>query len=158
MKLSAFKEVLSGKEQLAFELPNGDLVPRHFHVTEIGKIEKDFIDCGGTIRHESRVSFQLWEANDYDHRLHPEKLINIIELSENKLGLTDEEIEVEYQGETIGKYFLEYEGSNFLLKKQNTTCLASDQCGIPQEKTKLSLSEIGKTEEEACCSPSSGCC
>ena len=60
--------------------------------------------------------------------------MNIIELSESKLGLTDEEIEVEYQGETIGKYGMDYNGNNFLLVSKTTDCLAKDKCGIPEEK------------------------
>jgi len=97
MKLSEIKNNLKKLETIAFQLPNGELVPNHFHVTEVGKITKNFIDCGGTVRNEEIVNFQLWEANDYDHRLHPEKLIHIIELSEQKLQIPDLEIEVEYQ-------------------------------------------------------------
>ncbi|WP_339630071.1 DUF6428 family protein, partial [Bizionia echini] len=103
MTLSEIKNHLKHLETIAFQLPNGELVPKHFHVTEVGKISKHFIDCGGTVRTENVINFQLWEANDYDHRLHPEKLVNIIELSENVLKLDDLEIEVEYQGSTIGK-------------------------------------------------------
>ena len=158
MKLSAFKEVLKIKDKIAFELPNGELVPAHFHVTEVGQVDKTFIDCGGTMRKESRVNFQLWEANDYDHRLHPEKLINIINLSEEKLGLSDEEIEVEYQGETIGKYFLDYAGDNFLLKATLTDCLAKDKCGIPAQKPKIRLSALQATESNSSCEPGGGCC
>ncbi|MGA8855051.1 MAG: DUF6428 family protein, partial [Christiangramia sp.] len=48
MKLSEFKNQLSRLKEIAFQLPNGQLVPEHFHVTEVGKITKHFIDCGGT--------------------------------------------------------------------------------------------------------------
>jgi hypothetical protein len=156
MKLNDFKEALKQKSTIQFQLPNGTLVPAHFHVTEVGSITKDFIDCGGTIRHEKVVNFQLWEANDYDHRLHPEKLISIIELSENKLGLTNEEIEVEYQGETIGKYGLDTDGKTFFLTTQMTDCLAKDNCGIPTEKLKKPLAAI--TPNNSSCAPGSGCC
>lgn len=157
MKLSEFKTILKTKENIAFELPNGTLVPNHFHVTEVGRVQKHFIDCGGTIRTENRINFQLWEANDYDHRLHPNKLIDIINLSEEKLSLSDEEIEVEYQGETIGKYFLDYQGGNFLLTKTLTDCLAKDNCGIPEDKIKVSLSELSAQQNNSC-DPNSGCC
>lgn len=157
MKLSEFKNKLTSLEQIAFQLPNGTLVPSHFHVTEVGSVSKNFIDCGGTIRQEKRVNFQLWEANDYDHRLHPEKLLSIIELSENKLGITDEEIEVEYQGETIGKYGIELEGSTFLLTSLTTDCLAKDKCGIPTEKLKVALTDLSP-ETSVSCAPGSGCC
>ncbi|NNE76017.1 MAG: hypothetical protein HKN31_02985, partial [Pricia sp.] len=96
MKLSEIKTHLNKLETIAFLLPNGELVPNHFHVTEVGKITKNFIDCGGTVRKEEVVNFQLWDANDYDHRLHPEKLLSIIDLSEKILEIGDLEIEVEY--------------------------------------------------------------
>ncbi len=157
MKLSEIKKTLKNLETIAFELPDGTLVPRHFHVTEVGKVSKHFIDCGGTVRKEEVANFQLWEANDYDHRLHPEKLVNIIELSEKVLELEDLEIEVEYQGETIGKYGLDFKGENFLLTNKLTDCLAKDKCGIPSEKTKVNLSFLRK-EEANSCAPGSGCC
>ncbi len=149
MKLSEIKKHLENLNTIAFELPDGSLVPNHFHVTEVGKITKNFIDCGGTIRNEEVINFQLWDANDYDHRLHPEKLIHIIELSEKVLSLDDLEIEVEYQGNTIGKYGLDFNGKNFLLTTTSTDCLAKEKCEVPSEEL-----EIASTS----CSPNSGCC
>jgi Family of unknown function (DUF6428) len=158
MKLSEIKSELLKLSSIAFQLPNGDLVPTHFHITEVGRITKHFIDCGGTVRTEDVANFQLWEANDYDHRLHPEKLVNIIELSEKKLGLPDLEIEVEYQmADTIGKFSLDFDGVNFQLKSKLTDCLAKDNCGVPAEKVKVKIGEW-KQKETSCCAPSSGCC
>ena len=156
MKLSEIKSKLNQLETIAFQLPNGNLVPNHFHVTEVGKISKHFIDCGGTVRQEEVANFQLWEANDYDHRLHPEKLIHIIELSEKVLNIGDLEIEVEYQGDTIGKYSLDFDGENFLLTTKQTACLAQEACGIPDEKPRVKLSELQNSS--SCCTPESGCC
>ena len=153
MKLSEIKTALSNLETIAFQLPNGELVPSHFHVTEIGKITKNFIDCGGTIRKENVVNFQLWDADDYDHRLHPEKLVHIIELSERVLEIEDLEIEVEYQAETIGKFGLDFDGKNFLLTTKQTDCLARDKCDVPTKKETVSV-----LESSSCCSPQSGCC
>ncbi|MEP2446237.1 MAG: DUF6428 family protein [Balneola sp.] len=155
MKLSQIKRNLVDLESIAFQLPNGELVPRHFHVTEVGMITKNFIDCGGTLRNEEVINFQLWSANDYDHRIHPEKLLHIIELSEKTLGLPDLDIEVEYQGETIGKYGLDFDGSNFLLTTKATDCLAKENCGVPASKSEANLPEL---ETAACCAPGSGCC
>lgn len=155
MKLSEIKILLNQVETIAFQLPDGSLVPNHFHVTEVGKVSKHFIDCGGTVRTEEVANFQLWEANDYDHRLHPEKLMNIIELSEKVLGLEDLEVEVEYQGDTIEKYGLDFDGANFLLITTQTDCLAKDKCGIPQEKPKVKLSQL---QTSTTCEPNSGCC
>src|SRR5690606_28466386 len=97
------------------------------------------------------ANFQLWDSYDYDHRLHPEKLIHIIELSEKMLGLGDLEIEVEYQGETINKYGLDFDGKNFLLTKTQTDCLAKEKCGV---SPKNSLEVTATTS----CEPGSGCC
>ncbi|PNQ73072.1 hypothetical protein C1T31_08755 [Hanstruepera neustonica] len=155
MKLSEIKKHLGQLETISFKLPNGSLVPSHFHVTEIGKINKHFIDCGGTVREEEVINFQLWNANDYNHRLHPEKLVHIINLSEKTLGLNDSDIEVEYQGETIQKFALEFDGINFLLTSKHTDCLAKDNCGIPKSKPKVRLSEL---QNEPCCSPDGNCC
>ena len=155
MKLSEIKNKLNKLEKIAFQLPNWELVPNHFHVTEIGKITKHFIDCGGTVRKEEVVNFQLWNANDYDHRLHPEKLLDIIQLSERVLEIEDLEIEVEYQADTIGKFGLDFEGQNFLLTNKETDCLAKDKCGIPNEKPKVKLSELNN---ESSCTPGGGCC
>jgi len=156
MKLSEIKKHLKGLDKIGFQLPNGELVASHFHVTEVGKITKDFIDCGGKVRSETVINFQLWEENDYDHRLHPDKLIAIIELSEKTFQFDDLEIEVEYQGkETIGKYNLDFDGNNFLLTSKITACLAEDACGITPKKTKLVFSEIASGNS---CDPNSGCC
>ncbi len=157
MKLSEIKNHLENLKTIAFKLPNGELVPNHFHVTEVGKITKHFIDCGGVVRNEEVVNFQLWNANDYDHRLHPEKLVKIIELSEKVLEIGDLEIEVEYQGDTIGKYSLDFDGKNFLLVTKQTDCLAKDNCGIPEGMQKVNLSDL-KAEEVSCCDPASNCC
>ncbi|OCA77631.1 hypothetical protein BBH99_11595 [Chryseobacterium contaminans] len=157
MKLSEIKEILSTLDNVEFQLENGAFVPEHFHVTEVGTVIKHFIDCGGVIRHEKVVNFQLWNANDFEHRLKPGKLLNIIKLSEEKLGIEDGEIEVEYQNTTIGKYDLEFNGRTFVLKNKTTACLAQDACGIPAEKQKVSLSELS-SNKTSCCTPNSGCC
>jgi hypothetical protein len=152
MKLSEIKTILSTAENVAFVLENGTHVPEHFHVTEVGFITKNFIDCGGTVRNEKVVNFQLWNANDLEHRLKPKKLLDIISLSEKVLGIEDFEIEVEYQSDTIGKYDLGFNGVDFLLLNKKTACLAEDQCGIPAVKPKIKLSEINS------CTPGGGCC
>jgi hypothetical protein len=157
MKLSELKEHLLTTSELNFILPNGNRVPKHFHVTEVGQVTKNFIDCGGTIRKEQTVSLQLWEAGDYDHLLAPQKLASIINLSEKSLGIEDAEIEVEYQSDTIGKYGLDYDGYSFLLTAKKTACLASDSCGTGDEKQKIQLSELNSSSN-ACCTPGGGCC
>ena len=156
MKLSEINEHLAKAEAINFKLPNGTFVPEHFHVTEVGQIVKKFIDCGGTLRHEKVTNFQLWNADDTDHRLKPQKLMDIIALSEKVLGIEDSEIEVEYQMETIGKYDLDFDGNNFVLVVKQTDCLAKDNCGIPAEKLKVNLIEL-QTTYNNCCTPGKCC-
>ncbi len=173
MKLSQVKALLPTLENLTFKLEIGSFVPEHFHVTEVGMITKNFIDCGGVIRSEKTVNFQLWNADDFEHRLKPTKLLHIIQLSEEKLGMEDAEIEVEYQSEiedsqsqngqlkkslqTIGKYSLAFDGTHFILQNKTTACLAPDACGIPSEKVKKNLSEL-TVNQSTSCAPGGGCC
>ena len=155
MKLSEIKKILPTLDNVIFQLPNGTFVPEHFHVTEVGLVTKNFIDCGGKVRNESVVNFQLWNADDFEHRLKPTKLSNIIALSERKLGIPDYDIEVEYQAETIGKYDLEYNGQHFVLVNKQTACLAEDQCGIPQDKLQTTSATLN---QQNICTPGGGCC
>jgi Family of unknown function (DUF6428) len=154
MKLSEIKNILPTLENTVFQLENGSFIPEHFHVTEIGIVTKKFIDCGGVIRTENAVNFQLWNANDYEHRLKPKRLLDIIQLSEEKLNIEDFEIEVEYQNETIGRYDLDFNGTHFILKNKATACLAQDACGTT---SKSAFIELNKSEMNSC-SPNSGCC
>lgn len=153
MKLSTFKQHLNQVAAINFVQPNGTFVPRHFHITEAGLITKNFIDCGGTVRTEKVISFQLWVAGDTDHRLAPQKLLGIIALSQKLFGNEDLDIEVEYQSDTIGKYGLDFQGENFLLTAKQTDCLAKDNCGIPQE-----LKFAPLQTSQGCCTPGGGCC
>lgn len=158
MKLSEIKENLATAKTVNFKLPTGKYVPEHFHVTEVGLVTKHFIDCGGVERLEKVVNFQLWDANDFEHRLKPQKLLDIIALSEKKLSIGDLEIEVEYQESTIGKYSLHFNGQDFELLPKQTACLAQDACGITsQPKQKIVLAEI-QTSNTSCCKPEGGCC
>jgi len=156
MLLSEIKTFLASSETLPINLPDGTQVPSHFHVTEVGEVSKTFIDCGGTLRRERIANFQLWSADDYDHRLHPEKLVRIIELAERQLGLADLEIEVEYQGkDSILKYGIEVIGGELHLVGKATACLASDACGIPEKKA-VDLSAL--VSSNGGCTPGGGCC
>lgn len=151
MKLSAFKAALESVETLTFITSDGRPVAPNFHVTEVGQITKHFIDCGGVVRQESKVNFQLFVAHDVDHRLAVSKLRGIIKKSERSLNLPDAEIEVEYQGsETIGKYSLNFDGTRFTLVGTATDCLAKDGCGIPVLQAEATDANV--------CTPGGGCC
>ncbi len=150
MKISEMKKNLAGLAVVNFRLPNGSLLPSHFHVTEVGLVTKHFIDCGGVERTETIASFQLWEAGDYDHRLAPQKFLHILDLSKKVLGDQDLDIEVEYQQNTIGKFGLAFDGKDFILTAKQTACLAKDACGIPDEQLPKAVSSG--------CTPGGGCC
>ena len=131
-----------------FQLPNGDFVPPHFHITEVGMVHKHFIDCGGVVREESKVSFQIWTSDDFDHRLSTLKLLGIIKKGERLFNSNIENLDVEFehQDETVGIYTLTENENVFILQTTKTDCLAKDECGI----------EIIEKENECC--TTSGCC
>ncbi|MCU0442498.1 MAG: DUF6428 family protein [Bacteroidia bacterium] len=154
MTLSEIKEILPKLNSVDFKINNGTLIPEHFHVTEVGLITKHFIDCGGTVRKENIISFQLWISNDIDHRLKPNKLHSIISKSAKMFELDESlEIEVEYQTETIGKYRLRFDGNHFLLMPTQTSCLASDICGISSSPSNIDNLIVAKS-----CNSSNSCC
>jgi hypothetical protein len=157
MLLSTVKKHLQQATNVHFKVQHAQDVPPHFHVTEIGLITKSFIDCGGKLRNEIKVNFQLWNANDIEHRITPAKLLHIIELSQKTLHIEDGEVEVEYQTETIGKYGLDFDGTHFILTTKQTACLAMENCGIDALKENKFIKNIVE-KATACCTPGGGCC
>ena len=153
MLLSAFKQTLGALDTLRFQLSNGHFVPAHFHITEVGNVMRNYIDCVGWQRQENKLNLQLWVASDTDHRLKPNNLLNILQLAEKQLGYSNMEVEVEYQQSTIGRYQLAFDGAVFQLINTQTACLAPDQCGITQEKPRVRVTANGLS-----CNPDSDCC
>lgn len=152
MKLSTFKKYLTELENLHFIQVNGALVPSHFHVTELGLVTKNFVDCGGDVHEEKWANLQIWLADDTDHRLKPAGLLNILKISNQVLKDQDLEIEIEFQAETIGRYALDFKYGDFVLVAKQTDCLAKVQCGIPQQQPLVNLAEA------KVCTPGGGCC
>ena len=153
MKLSEFKLYLKNVKKVEFQLPNGDYVPPHFHVTEVGVNSKKFIDCGSNIRNTKKINFQLWSADDTNHKISPEKLLDIIEISEETFLLEDLEIEIEFQQSTIGVFDLDYKNDVFQLVNKQTDCLDKEKCGFEKKIVKFSSMKKHKI-----CSPEDGCC
>ena len=138
MRILQFVQTLTdhADKTLRFELPSGELVPKHFHITEIGCVEKRFIDCGGTYRNATSCLMQAWTANDLDHRLTAGKLARIFELAGPVLQSDDLPVELEYGVDVAAQYTLADEvkiaGQEIqigLIPKQ-TDCLAREQCGV----------------------------
>ena len=155
MRLSEFKRYLENVDEVIFKLPDGSIIPSHFHITEIGVNRKKFIDCGGNIRNSEKINFQLWTADDFDHNLSAQKLLKIIDVSEKIFFLQDLEIEVEYQQSTIGIFGLEFKNNSFCLTNLATDCLDKENCGIEVNKSKVNPSEINVSST---CIPGGGCC
>lgn len=117
-------------------LPGGENVPQHFHVTEIGGVRKDFIDCGGTQRVQSTALIQCWVATDVEHRIGAEKFLKILEMGAKVLVGDFLPVEVEYEAGVISQYPLEAvevmeEAVVLRLTTKHTDCLAKEKCGIP---------------------------
>ena len=70
MTLLEFKEILTQHKDspnpILFNLDNGGLVPPYFHITEMGLKTKHFVDCGGTLRSEQNITFQIWTEDDFN--------------------------------------------------------------------------------------------
>ena len=153
MKLSTLKKTLSELDTLKFQLPDGHFVPAHFHITEVGNLTRNYIDCGGIVRQENILSIQLWVASDNNHRLKPDKVLDILKLADKQFEFSNIDVEVEYQQSTIGLFKLAFDGSVFQLINTQTACLAQEKCGISQEKPRVLLTASGLS-----CDPESDCC
>jgi Family of unknown function (DUF6428) len=157
MKLSQFKNQLENLETVDFYLPNGQKVPSHFHITEVGMTTKNFTDCGNTFRIQKTATLQLWTSVDYWHRLDPKMVVKIIDSTQKMFDGEDLEIEIEYQQETIGKFGLDFIDNKLQLTNKQTDCLAKDSCEFPLKKVRLKMSEL-QAQIAECCAPNSGCC
>jgi hypothetical protein len=137
MTLSDFRELLSTNPGcgLLFRLPSGKAVAPHFHVTEIGRVTKDFIDCGGTARSSTACVLQTWVANDTDHRLTTEKLAKIISLADSLFASANPEVEIEHEDGVISQFPVTSAALSdgvltFRLGSKHTDCLAKEKCGL----------------------------
>ncbi len=155
MNLQHFSAQLAeaGNRQLRLQLPSGEYVPAHFHVTEVGKVTKDFVDCGGVRRSEQTCVLQTLVANDVDHRLTCDKLRRILDLTRSLELSAENPIDFEVQGNTVQIYSLDQcqlsdSDLTLSLAAKQTACLAPDQCGIDS-----ALPTLGNS----CCGDS-GCC
>ena len=87
-----------------FAFSDKSYIPNHFHITEVGRVQKDFVDCGGTIHKSSSCVLQTWVADDVEHRLKANKFLEILKKA----------------------------NSLFHLIKKHTACLAPDKC-LPEK-------------------------
>jgi hypothetical protein len=162
MKLHELKTVLAQNPAalVRFQLPNGDFVPAHAHVTEVARLDKRFIDCGGTLRTDALCRLQTWFADDIDHRLTAGKLAKIFNLAENVLLTDDLDVDVEHELGHITQFPLgsvEFANNEIILhlSERHTACLAMEKClppGAPvSEFNPLKFNFTEKPAASKCC-------
>lgn len=130
-----------------FVLPNGDLIPAHAHVTEVGHVVRNFIDCGGVIGRKEAAVLQTWVGEDNEHRLTSGRLAEILQLGERVLPDATLEVEVEYDCCVVAQYPVtsarpDGDHLDILLGKKQTQCLA-------RERRKTAAESCG--EVAGCC-------
>lgn len=158
MNLSELKELLNEHSDRNFRisLPDGEAVPHSFHVTEVGRVQKTFLDCGGTPRESTTCQLQVWIGPDYDHRIETGKMAAILKKAQSYLPDESVAVEVEYEDRLISQYTIEgFELSSeaviLKLAHKHTECLAPELCGLPP------LSPGRLPALAPCCGPK-GCC
>ena len=160
MILSELKSLLAAHPDHVFRLllPDGEPVPVSFHITEVGRVHKTFLDCGGTPRETITCQLQVWVGKDYDHRIETGKMAGILEKGKPMLPDESVPVEIEYEDRVISQYTIESHeltGDAVILKlaHKHTECLAPELCGL--QMPDLRLPAIGGKSN--CCGPS-GCC
>lgn len=153
MTIREIKTLLKGfeGEPLSLVLPDEAVVPAHFHVTEVGYVKKEFIDCGGEVRIDEKCLLQIWVADDVDHRVDAGKFLEILEHGKTIIPSEDLSVEIEYEHPYVSQFALSEVRSNadavsLIFVSKHTDCLAKDVCGVTFD------------EGDSCCSPRTGCC
>lgn len=150
MNTNEFTSLLSalGDKPVRFILPDGGRIPGHAHITEVGRVDREFLDCGGERRKTSFCCLQAWVADDTDHRLSAGKLASIIGRALEPLGLASLPLEIEYEDGVISQFPVVSVGAGAAvdvhLGMKHTDCLAKEVC-LPSAPA-------------AGCTPGSGCC
>jgi Family of unknown function (DUF6428) len=159
MNLTELTSLLTGHSSRVFRiaLPEGHAVPVCFHVTEVGRIHKVFLDCGGKLRETTTCQLQIWVGEDYEHRVETGKMAAILDKARAYLPDGNVPVEIEYEDRVISQYTIvshDLTDDAVILKlaHKHTECLAPELCGLPQITRLPSLS--GKAP---CCGPNDRC-
>jgi hypothetical protein len=115
-----------------FVLPDGDYIPAHAHVTEVGHVVRNFIDCGGLTGKEEKVVLQTHLGNDTDHRLRSDRFAKILRLGERVIPSGDLDVDVEYDCCVVAQYPIaqatpDGEHLNLILQRGRTQCRARER-------------------------------
>jgi len=146
MTLDEFASILVHHSDKPFQmlLPGGGEIPLSFHITEVGYVTKQFIDCGGNTHRSETTQLQVWAGGDEDHRLEAGKFVKILQTARDRgilprsAGAFPVEIEYEDLALTqfpISGYEIVDDAVVLQLKAKHTDCLAKEQCGVPATDT-----------------------
>ena len=148
MKLSELKKELASHKDwnVKFVLPSGEFVPVHGHVTEVARIDKKYVDCGGTFRTDSFCRLQTWVADDLKHRLTAGKLLGILNKASEFLETEEIDVDVEHEMGVITQFPLEsvkisIDALLLQLGERHTACLAMEKC-LPSEPKAVQFKPI----------------
>lgn len=158
MQLSELKKLLAknASRNIRFLLPTGSKIPPHAHVTEVARIDKKYIDCGGTRRTDTACRLQTWFQDDTDHRLTAGKLLTILEKSASFFDSDDLEVDVEYEAPFIAQFPIEKaepDGETLMIRLgvKHTACLAEDKCLPPSLTKSYVFSSLPTFKQKTCC-------
>lgn len=137
-------------KHLSFTTNGTQLVPDHYHITEIKQVSTRSVDCGGFAHNDEHIEVQLWLAKQQDdgHRINNADIAKIVSLVNSKLEM-----------DTSLPIFFEYSDEFNPTAKYKVTNISEDaerilfDLEIPKTvcKPRLALEESG-------CAPGSGCC
>jgi len=135
MTVSSLCAALAAAEALPIAViwPDGEPIEAHFHVTEVGRVQRDFVDCGGTVRRVVTCLLQSWVSDDLDHRLTSNKLLKALVQAEPVLRGEDLPVEFEYDACNVVQLKIisaiaEKDRLVIRLGKKQTDCLAKELC------------------------------
>ena len=142
MNLKELKSILRANPTASprFTLPDGDQIPAHYHITEVGHVTKRFIDCGGRLHEKTDTCLlQTWVSDaDPHHRLDAGTFAKILDLGAQVLPHEEMPVEVEYDCCVVAQYPISsarLDGNciDIQLAEKHTDCLAKERCGIDGE-------------------------
>lgn len=164
MTLSELKQLLAVHSQHFFRLrlPDASDVPVSFHITEVGRVDKTFLDCGGTRREKTTCQLQVWVGKDYEHRIETEKMAGILKKGSELLPDEQVPVEIEYEDRVISQYTIEGheitdDAVTLQLIHKHTECLAPELCGLNMADLALPAIDDKPGSSNPCCGPE-GCC
>jgi len=115
-----------------FVLPDGEYIPAHAHVTEVGHLVRNFIDCGGLIGKEEKIVLQTHVGDDTDHRLRSDRFARILQLGNRVIPSADLDVDVEYDCCVVAQYPIaeaapDGDHLNLILQRGRTQCRARER-------------------------------